>query len=480
MNKYWAKRLLRDKKHSINISEDFVNKSLKKVYKQASTEIEDALKKLYKDYEDKNGISLHEAKKTSPHTSNIKNIDALYKMLAENRSSLEEKRDKLPQGLITMMEKRFESMEKQLSALSKQGHISHLELLHAEIESSILTVSNAHQMNIYELLEEQFTDGYFKGIYEVQKGIGFGKNFVAPDRSAVEISIMKSWSKKNFSDRIWGHEKQLAKELKENITIGLIRGEGIDKMSKRLQKRLDVSESNARRLVRTESAYIHEQAGLKAYEECGIERYQYLATLDRRTSKVCQELDGKIFEIKSAEVGVNYPPMHPNCRSTTVAAIADADSKRIARNAKGKTYEVPGNMTYKEWYNALGEDEQGQMRLENKKDRNRRRDKEQYQNYKNILGKKMLGFREFLDSKYSDQDLYQGIKDEINAIKNAAFFIENKQFGKKIGKHSVDYGLDERKKEDRKKMEEIIKNIRYNYDERRIGFWKGYTDDVVY
>jgi uncharacterized protein with gpF-like domain len=39
--------------------------------------------------------------------------------------------------------------------------------------------------------------------------------------------------------------------------------------------------------------------------------------LDSRTSEICRELNGKRFKLSEAEVGVNYPPMHPNCRSTT-------------------------------------------------------------------------------------------------------------------------------------------------------------------
>ena len=67
-----------------------------------------------------------------------------------------------------------------------------------------------------------------------------------------------------------------------------------------------------------------------------------------------QEMDGKHFKVKDAVPGKNFPPMHPNCRSTTVCWFPGEEDKkaqttRIAKNENGKYYEVPANMTYKEW-----------------------------------------------------------------------------------------------------------------------------------
>ena len=51
------------------------------------------------------------------------------------------------------------------------------------------------------------------------------------------------------------------------------------------------------RLVRTEINYYHNQIDLRAYKDMGIEKYRYLAVLDNRTSDICQELDGQVFEV---------------------------------------------------------------------------------------------------------------------------------------------------------------------------------------
>ncbi|MNW48263.1 Phage Mu protein F like protein [compost metagenome] len=120
-----------------------------------------------------------------------------------------------------------------------------------------------------------------------------------------------------------------------------------------VQQRMGVSRTNAARLVRTESAHMVGEATFKGYEQSGVvKQYQFLATLDTRTSTICQSMDNRVFPLSEKQVGVNYPPLHANCRSTTVAYFDDDDDigERVARGEDGKYYYVPESMNYKEWY----------------------------------------------------------------------------------------------------------------------------------
>lgn len=60
------------------------------------------------------------------------------------------------------------------------------------------------------------------------------------------------------------------------------------------------------------------------------------------------------------------------------------------------------------------------------------------------------------------------------------FASREKQFGKKVGKHAIDFGLDPSKAEDRAKFQKIIEGIVESAEEVRIGFWRGQTDDVLF
>ncbi len=73
----------------------------------------------------------------------------------------------------------------------------------------------------------------------------------------------------------------------------------------------------------TESAYFGQQAQKQCFNELGVEKYEIVATLDSRTSEICQEKDGMIFDMKDYEPGVTAPPFHVNCRSTTAPYFDD-------------------------------------------------------------------------------------------------------------------------------------------------------------
>ncbi|HDR3341880.1 TPA: minor capsid protein, partial [Bacillus anthracis] len=197
-------------------------------------------------------------------------------------------------------------------------------------------------------------DSYYHHTYELQKRLGVAYDFnTLPER---EISRLQrsNWYGDNYSSRIWNNTQALADSLKNELLIGLMTGRSTRDIAEIISQRFDVGKNASRRLVRTESAYYHGQMELKSYDEADISQYQFVATLDLRTSTICREHDQLVYDTKEATVGVNYPPMHPWCRSTTIAYFDDKwakDKKRRAKDPKtGKNILVPADMTYDEWY----------------------------------------------------------------------------------------------------------------------------------
>ena len=108
------------------------------------------------------------------------------------------------------------------------------------------------------------------------------------------------------------------------------------------------------------------QGQLMSYEEVGIEKYQYVAALSERTCDTCGGLDGETFDVKDARPGDNYPPMHANCRCTTIMA-GFTPATRIARDPEtSKNYKVDGNMTFEEWKNSLTDEQQAVLKYVDK------------------------------------------------------------------------------------------------------------------
>ena len=156
---------------------------------------------------------------------------------------------------------------------------------------------------------------------------------------------------KNFSDRIWSDKEKLINTLHTEMTQGFIRGDSLEDITKRITAKMNVSKSNVKRLVRTESAAYRSKAQLKAFQDLEVEKYQILATLDNRTSDICQDMDLKVFDLKNYEIGTTAPPFHVNCRSVTIPYFDDEEEgERAARDPEtGKTIYVSDKMTYKEW-----------------------------------------------------------------------------------------------------------------------------------
>lgn len=58
--------------------------------------------------------------------------------------------------------------------------------------------------------------------------------------------------------------------------------------------------------------------------------------------------------------------------------------------------------------------------------------------------------------------------------------VTSKQFGKKVGKHAQDYGLNPSREEDRKKMQSIISDVVDNSEKVKIGTWRGQEEEVLF
>lgn len=117
-------------------------------------------------------------------------------------------------------------------------------------------------------------------------------------------------------------------ELDKQLWQGLIAGKHPQVLARDIRKVFNVSRSDAERLMRTELARVQTDAQMRSFEENGFEWYMFLS-LGSRACEVCRALNGKKFKVKDMLVGENAPPMHPNCRCSTAAAMGDEEIAEI-------------------------------------------------------------------------------------------------------------------------------------------------------
>lgn len=206
----------------------------------------------------------------------------------------------------------------EIERLKARSKITRLRALQDAINVELCKVTHEYQMTLEDTLIGLFSAQYEKACELM--------GVMAPGipREAIKKIIEYPYAGKMFSDRIWDNKDALVKYIQQDLTVGIIRGDSIQKMARQLKKDLNVLYYQAERLVRTETNYAMNQAHLKGYKDSGVvEKYEFLAAIDSRTSKLCKNQNGKIYKLSEATVGVNYPPVHCNCRSTVIPVLED-------------------------------------------------------------------------------------------------------------------------------------------------------------
>ena len=319
---YWEKRA-RENENKVYKKASDLKKELDVHYIQAKREIQKSINDLIARYMFKTDLSYADAMKY-----------LTSKEFKEFRMSLEEYEAEIKR-LSEINEELANKLRIELETLAMKSRITRLDSLKTQIDIE-LSKKISKDYNIVEKgISEVYRD-FFK-IQTTDFGLT-GVNTVLPKKT-LKMLMQQPWSGANFSERIWGNSEALGKVLKQEIIQSFMQGVSVKDLSDRIEKRFENDRYNTERLVRTELNYAFNQTTKLSYEEAEIEEYEFLAEIDSRTSEICKKLNGEKFKVKDARAGVNYPPMHPHCRSTTVAVL-DFDNFGKEKEVKQEKIEI--------------------------------------------------------------------------------------------------------------------------------------------
>lgn len=236
-----------------------------------------------------------------------------------------------------------------MRTLSGRAYMSRLEELKVNIYHQYQKIAEELNVQLGEGLSKQYESSFEDMMYNLAHTTGIGVQIPKINDAIVEKTIKEKWLGGNYSSRVWQNKDKLADVLNKDLPVMFTLGKHPNVIAEHLSGKLENNFKNTVRLVRTEFNRIANESTADAYEKYGIEEYEFIATLDSKTSDICAELDNQRFKVKDREVGVNYPPMHPNCRSTTIAYFDDDLTRRIAKKEDGKYFYVSHDTTYKQW-----------------------------------------------------------------------------------------------------------------------------------
>lgn len=226
--------------------------------------------------------------------------------------------------------------------------LSRLELLEAQMWLESQKAAQAHLALQTRAHRQTINTAYNYAMYNLSRGTGIAPAFAQINTRAVNRILKTKFHGKNYSNRIWKNSDILARGLKKDLAVMVATGQSSSKTIKQIKDRYNVTRWQASRLVRTETNHFNTLASIESYESIGIEEFVYVATLDTRTSSICQALDNKRFPMDDDE---NKPPQHPNCRSTIRAYLGKEyePDMRIMRDPETGKNRYIGNISYEQW-----------------------------------------------------------------------------------------------------------------------------------
>ena len=256
-------------------------------------------------------------------------------------------------------------IENELKKVVKSGNIPINSVAVSPKYAESFVKTDPTQTNIFT--SKEFTEDDFKKF-------GQGKFELTARQGAMQTLPNGVTVEKAFRGIAERQQDSLARHIRQ----GVFSGESTAEIARRMVGKLEfgqralssrqkalaggeltkLANHQIRTIVRTSVNQVQNQASQAVYAANSkvAPKYQYVATLDSRTSAVCRDLDGKTFAYNRGPT----PPQHFNCRSTTVPVVDfDGLQKKYPTLEKppvGKavtrpsaTGRVPQDTTYGEW-----------------------------------------------------------------------------------------------------------------------------------
>lgn len=305
-----------------------LNEKIDKVYREAQADIQRKMDDFNRRYEAK---------------------DAMYREMLDNGEITKDQYQSWQRGQV-FQGKLWQAKRDQIeSVISKANHTS-MNIINSGTPSVF-----AENMNFIS--------------YDIEKQMKAEVGFMLADKDTVtrlikdDPDLLPKWKINEPKDYTWNKQK-----LGNCVTQGIIQGESLDKIGKRISDGLASSNKNHMmtfaRTAMTGAQNAGRQEQMERAEKLGIKvEKQWMATLDSYTRDSHARLDGETVPLKEAFSNDCMYPGDPggppaevyNCRCTMVSEVVDSKSFYSRRdNDSGKVInklnsDTVANITYEDW-----------------------------------------------------------------------------------------------------------------------------------
>lgn len=283
-NSYWRERELRHIQDNIRNDEQIARR-LRRLHLRAMENIENEIEAFYGRYATFEGLTMEEARKRVTRLD-IERYERKARRYVREFDFTEIANEEMRLYNVTM-------------------RINRLQLLKANIHLELLAMTSEEQRILYEVMTESA-----RAEYERLSGI-LGQTLTYNEQMLATI-VNASFLSATWSERLWDNQDALRQELDRLLNRGIVQGINPRQLARELREKFESSIYNSERLLRTELARVQQDVFQDSARQADINDYEFIAEPD--ACPVCTALDGKIFSLDEAEIGVNAFPIHPNCR----------------------------------------------------------------------------------------------------------------------------------------------------------------------
>lgn len=305
-NDYWSKRS-DDIMHYVDGTDIDMFAELQKVYVEQSAELQRDLFAFVTKYADDNKMSYSDA------LQRLRGVD--LSNYQANAKKYRKQAEKDPELL------------KRLNEQYAGSKVTRLDALNLEM---------TYKVGVMQGVLETSFENYLKSTAKYAYKKAMGGNNGALNEPALKELINTPFNGRNYSQQLWGNTDDLARDLRDVLKRGFIRGDDVRSMAGELAKKYNVARSRAQTLIRTDGTAIVNRSAIKRYEESGLEFYRISVQMDNRTSDICIRIhdEDKRYRIDEFETGVTAPPFHYNCRSAVIPDEGELDEQSLRNIGK--------------------------------------------------------------------------------------------------------------------------------------------------
>lgn len=249
--------------------------------------------------------------------------------------------------------------------------------------------------------------------------------------ASVDNTIMDVALEKNHKNIIW--------DIKREVATALTVGDRFDTMADRIADKLNGNYKKSILIARTEVGRVREAGHLASAKNLN-DALQEGSSGMRMVKKWMTMRDGSVRDTHSRMNGVIVEMDDAFELPSGVKTMAPKQSGVASEDCNCRCYVSYQLMDDEEFFRATGNH-----------------------------------FKNFPNEPIAKDD----VSDRMN-IGFQFFASKEKQFGKKVGKHASDFGLNPSSTEDREKFQRLIDGILEGETERRIGEWRGQPEEVVF